>query len=272
MIYKKPNNITYTQMAIIIDDMVASNNYDDDLLFEYLYHLSFMLANQNKYFKTLKLYEDFSIYTATSVFLRLKNSDKSKIKSILNYLKKVLYFRKIAFERSIYCDDFYLKSKEIDTISIYSFSTKLSDIAYKYNVIEFQSCLNSMTQTIKNWLKRIPYIYKSNEWYSVYMSCMLTILNYITLSNKDIEKLSNMIYKVDDENFINELYAKQRDSVILYHLDDMMKDYIYILVKQIIHIISIDLSDIYDCRLLDNDINNALILNEINSKYKASKN
>ena len=52
--YTKPKGVTYTQMAIKIDDMAYSDSCDDELLFEYLYHLSFMLAYKAKYFKYAK--------------------------------------------------------------------------------------------------------------------------------------------------------------------------------------------------------------------------
>lgn len=54
MLFTKPP-IKYTDMAIYVDEIVAKGKdqiteKEAETVFEYLYHLGFMLAHKNKYF------------------------------------------------------------------------------------------------------------------------------------------------------------------------------------------------------------------------------
>ena len=71
--YKKPNNVTYTQMCIWIDANAYKEDCNEELLFEYLYHISRMLAYKRRFFDRADYYDDFAIFMATRIFMRLKN-------------------------------------------------------------------------------------------------------------------------------------------------------------------------------------------------------
>ena len=60
MIYKKPKGVKYTDMAIYIDNHIYSEDCDDDLVFQYLYHLVNMFAYKHKFFNRAEYYDDFS--------------------------------------------------------------------------------------------------------------------------------------------------------------------------------------------------------------------
>ena len=80
-LYTKPKNLKYVDMCIYIDGKVKEGNPTEEeinLIFEYLYHLSFMLAHKHKYFNESHYYEDFSIYFATEVLYRLFYNPKLK--------------------------------------------------------------------------------------------------------------------------------------------------------------------------------------------------
>ena len=94
--YRKPSNVTYTQMCIWIDENAYKEDCDEYTLFQYLYHLAGMLAFKRRFFEKNLYYHDFSIFAATKIFLRLRDKrqfgkavDKTlpRIKSILNYTK-----------------------------------------------------------------------------------------------------------------------------------------------------------------------------------------
>ena len=278
MIYNKPKDITYTQMAIAIDDMAYSDDCDDELLFEYLYHLSMMLAVKARYFKTAKHYDDFAIFMASSAFFRLKNPKQymydedgnvkmTKLKSILNYLKVILYPRKVAFEQENYAQtDLTLKEDENLLYVGHTFANKISSSVDSLAKIEFKYCLGNCCNSIKEFLKNIPYKYKSAEWYNIYFSCLLSLMNLVTLSKDEQFKLSNAKYRTNDHSLLLEAYDRQQseDFVILYHLDDNMKDYIRILVVQIKHIIAKDLSEILHTEIDSNSMSFPMIKAEIN--------
>ena len=71
MMYTKPRDVSYTEMCIYIDEHIYSESYDENLIFEYLYHITLMLAKKNNYFNKLSDYDNFAIYGATHLFMRL---------------------------------------------------------------------------------------------------------------------------------------------------------------------------------------------------------
>ena len=113
MTYSNPN-IKYTDMCIYIDAHAYEEDRNDDLIFEYLYHITKMLAHKSNYFNKPKYYDDFGIYAAGKLFLRLINPKQfdinpdtglprlTKIKSILNYAKTKIYPLKVEFEQENY--------------------------------------------------------------------------------------------------------------------------------------------------------------------------
>lgn len=279
--YNKPKGVTYTQMAIKIDDMAYSDSCDDELLFEYLYHLSFMLAYKAKYFKYANQYDEFALYLASNAFLRLKNKKQymldadgmpimSKIKSILNYLKKILYPKKVEFEQENYIQNPVDQKEEcIGLLPGYTFANKLSDSADALFKVEFQCCLRDIDKTVRNTLKSIPYKYRSTEWYNIYISVMLSFLNSFILSRKDIDSLVNAKYKINDYNKLLETYEhKGHDFIILFNLDKTMKQYIHILVKIIKKSIADDLSFITTTQLNSNDLSIPILKQELNNSYE----
>ena len=265
-------------MAIAIDNMAYSDNCDDELLFEYLYHLSMMLAVKARYFKSAKYYDDFAIFLATSGYFRLRNPKQfmyddsgnpkmTKLKSILNYLKVILYPRKVAFEQQNYAQTEVKLQEDEDLLYVgHTLANKISNSVDDLVQVEFKYCLGNCCNSIKDFLKEIPYKYKSSEWYNIYFSCLLSFLNLITLSNNDKYKLYNAKYRINDHSLLLETYDKKQyeDFVILYHLDDNMKDYIRILVIQIKHILAKDLSEIIHTNIDSLSMSYSMILSEVN--------
>lgn len=265
-------------MAIAIDDMAYSDDCNDELLFEYLYHLSMMLAAKACYFKSAKHYDDFAIFMASSAYFRLRNPKQyaldangqpkmTKLKSILNYLKVILYPRKVAFEQQNYAQTEITLNEDENVMYVgHTFANKISDSVDDLMKVEFRSCLGDCCNSIKEFLKSIPYKYKSAEWYNIYFSCLLSFLNSITLSKAEELRLRSAKYRINDHSLLLESYNKQQyeDFVILFHLDNCMKDYIRILVIQIKHIIAKDLSELLHTEIDTSSMSYPMILSEIN--------
>ena len=265
-------------MAIAIDKMAYSDDCDDELLFEYLYHLSLMLAAKACYFKSAKHYDDFAIFMASSAYFRLRNPKQyiynsdgqpkmTKIKSILNYLKVILYPRKVAFEQQNYAQTEITINEDENLMYVgHTFANKISNSVDGLMKVEFDCCLGDCCNTIREFLKKIPYKYKSAEWYNIYLSCLLSFLNSITLSIEDKKRLRNAKYMINDHSLLMRMYNKQQheDFVILYHLDDSTKDYIRILVMEIKHIIAKDLSELLHTEVDTDSMSYPMILSEIN--------
>jgi len=125
-----------------------------------------MLARKGKYFNKSQYYDDFATYLATQVFFRIKNPKQfddtqrmKKIKSILNYLKSILYPRKVSFEQEYYSQILTQPEDDEDVVydTAYSFSNMISESVDEISKVEFTACLHDITKTFKTFLKRIPY-------------------------------------------------------------------------------------------------------------------
>ena len=250
MFFEKPN-VRYVDMCIYIDDHIYSGDYDQEVVYQYLYHIIMMLSIKRGYFDSSKLYDDFSIYAASIYYMRLldsrqfeKESSIEPIRSILNYIKKTLYsIRRDYVTRYIPKDEVALDVEYInidsDTFNLY-ISNKV-DFVGKF---EFGDYLESVDVIIKECLKSIPYKYGSAIWNNIYISCMLSLLNSITLKNRDIKRLQNfkrpnsLTSELLDKLYLGEKY----NSTILYHLEDNMHNYITVLTNKVRHRLSVDLS------------------------------
>lgn len=271
-------------MAIAIDKMAYSEDCDDELLFEYLYHLSMMLAAKACYFKSAKHYDDFAIFMASSAYFRLRNPKQyiydadgnpkmTKLKSILNYLKVILYPRKVAFEQENYAQtDIILKEDENLVYVGHTFANRLSDSVDDLVKVDFKCCLEDCCKTIKQFLKKIPYKYGTSEWNNIYISCLLSFLNSIIISKDDLDRLGSAKYNINDHFLLLREYDRLRDSdyVILFHLDNNMKDYIRILVSEIKHLIAKDLSESLHTEVNTSNMTYPMIKAEINGLSKST--
>ena len=282
MIYKKPKGVKYTDMAIYIDNHIYSEDCDDDLVFQYLYHLVNMFAYKHKFFNRAEYYDDFSIYAATDLFMRLKNPKQfelkedgtpklKQIKSILNYIKATLYPRKVDFEQKYYSqaisDTMDEDSGEIKNSS-YLLTDVISQSLDKLSLVEFDCCLDNITDTARKFLTHIPYPENSKQWINIYLSCLLTFLSCVTLPNKSLERLRTYKNKFRQDS-IAEFYTKEKlkpESVILYHLNENMRGYIFVLVNEMRHVMAKDLSQSLKTYIPSSSVLGTFTLSELNGE------
>lgn len=250
MTYTKPEDITYTQIAIWIDENAYKADCDQLRLYEYLYHLSNMLAHELSFFSNSTDYDEFALYSATRLFQRLINkkqfeidSDESEpklpqIKSILNYIKKVINPYKFDFELQFKIED---KNLNVISTSYFDLESHICDNASLFDQIEFSMTLGSISNIVKAHLKKIPRKQHDPEWINIYISCMLTLLDSITLSKFMQQKISTSIRTTD--KMVDNLYVESRSNdPILFHLPDSMSNYIKILVNELRDVIASELS------------------------------
>ena len=258
MIYQKPKDVTYTEMAIYIDEHAYSPDCTeeiDSIIYEYLYHLIRMLAKKANYFNRTDYYDDFAIEGATRVFLRLRNKKQfekdedgnllmTPIKSVLNYIKSLMFPMRREFERNHYFQQGPQKEIEEDQEIISEFNELLIRSTNDLRISDFNTYLLDISKTCKGYLKNIPYYQKDmTTWINIYFSCMLSFLNSITINNRDKERIS-----IDNnrcEKNIDKLLDKERENfTILFHLPINMKDYITVLTNNLKFIMADDLSNI----------------------------
>ena len=243
--YVKPAGVKYTDMAIWIDNNAYADVCDDEKLYEYLYHIAKMLAYNGKYFDRNSYYEDYAMYVASAIFMRYRDNRQfeynedgtpklKKIKSVLNYAKRVSYPLKVKFERETYAPQPEYDAVKYDQVSLHH---QLIGSIDEMNVY-----MHDIPKTVRHFMRKIPYKEGTSEWANIYLSCLLTFINSVTLSNDNRSKLSELSAGVSYDS-IEKMYEQSReDGVILYHLDDRMYDYIKVLSNEIRHIIYADLS------------------------------
>lgn len=259
MIYRKPGGMSYSEMCIFVETEVYKDSYDENLVFEYLYHIIRMLAVKNKLFNDYGHYDGFSVFGATRVFKRLTNKKQFQydengepllkpVKSVLNYIEKTLRLMQNSYMKEEFstCISKERYEEEVN----YNFNNILSRELCNCSISDFGLTLGDIDKTCKKFLSTIPYPTNSAEWMNIYTSVMLTFISSITLSNKNkkrIEELSqtNSLKDAHYEAF----YKEASYDVVLYHLPQHMHDYILVLCRQLNSIIAKDLQDVLHTKL-----------------------
>lgn len=266
MTFKKPKNITYTEMCIYIDNNVYNETFDESLVYEYLYHILYMLATQAHIFSKYHYYDYFALYGATRIFLRLTNKRQwepnpdgsgyklDRIKSVLNYAKKILYPLKVDFEQSEYCQS-VSKDAYVDEVE-YNFANIVNSSIDSLTFCEFGLTFDDIGKTCDAFLRTLPYKSNSSEWLNIYISVMLTFLNDITLTNTKKSRLQHLIgtNRLTEEHVV-EAFKSESPKAILFHLPESMNDYIVVLTRQLKHLVVKDL-----CGILHTNVSNDMAL------------
>ena len=249
MTYSKPAGVSYTQMAIYIDQNIYSDNKDEEKLYTYLYHLAIMLATQGAYFSCAEEYDQFGLFSATKLYLRYTNQKQfetnedgspkmKKIKSCLNYIKRIIYPYKVDFEM-----EFNIENKDVDVIQLGGFDLgeHMIEQTSLFDSMSYSFTLGEISSIVRAHLKKIPCKTRSAEWMNIYMSCMLTLLNSMTLSNYQLKEFRKL--KLPKYETLERLYTQLRyEDPILFHLDPSMSTYIRVLVAELRHVIAAELS------------------------------
>lgn len=255
MTFNKPSSVTYTDMCIYIDSNVYSDNIDVNKIYEYLYHIVLMLAKQSNMFSKHKYYDSFALFGASRVYFRLTNKKQfeykadgspkmDRIKSVLNYIKNILYPLKVDFEQQEYAQT--LVTDEDVALNQYTYNHILTKSVDNITFSEFNLTLSDVTRTCKHFLSTLPYPKDSSMWYNIYISVVLTFLTCITLSNKHKKRLEHLhsTSRLKDSH-IDTFYSEARMSnPILFHLPKSMGPYITVLSRELQSIVAKDLSDI----------------------------
>lgn len=256
MLYYKPKDVSYTDMCIWIDNNAYAEDCDKEKLFKYIYLLAEMLAFKGRMFKSGNAYDDFAVYIATRVYSRYvdknqfvckKGRDKpklKKIKSVLNYLKKIIYPAKITFEQNRNQQNIEIGEQFAYDLR-YDFHSRIRDTVHNLKAIEYSAYIQDIVPTIKSHIDNVVKYEDRTTKNNIYLSCLLSFLNSVVLSNKAKEKIDRLTSDGIKQSAINRMYQYERsNSTILYHLDDSYKDYIAVLVNEVRQIIAKDMSSI----------------------------
>ena len=229
-------------------------------------------------------YEPFALYLATQAYLRLVNPKQflpdndpkkmKKVKSILNYIKRIMYPMIVNYQKQNFAQRFESGINEDLDNCHDKIKQELQIRVRKQNShfmrIDFENCLKRISFSAKEILKTTPYSKDRLMMHQLYQSCLLTLLNQFTLSNKNKERLNNRIkgnYKIND--FIDQIYGEeQENSVILFRLPEHMENYVSTLVKRIRKSLLKDLRMLIDDAEPTDEIIKAVMMEGISNNDK----
>ena len=255
MIYKKPPNVSYTDMAIAIDTHIRDESFDKELLFEYMWHLFYILAVKGKFFNSGRDYDDYALYAATQLYFRYQRERDGSgsrklepIKSCLNYIKKVLYPLKVNYQKEY----FEHVIREEDARVEYTSNLRelreerARETARGIMRVEYEQYLRSISQTVKFVLSSTPYQKDKVMMHKLYVSCMLTLIKTITMRNDNKERLQKRVNRtLPVEELVDQIYEDEsHDNVVLFHLGKEFGNYISVLTVKIRKEIAKDLRSI----------------------------
>lgn len=242
--YDKKSKNPHVRMAIYFDLHIYDDpkERDDTLLYQYLYHIIYMLACTKRYFLSFEDYDAFSLFMATRLYLRYINPEHTKnhgrIKSVLNYCKKLLYPNKVDYMKESFRGIFGTNQRgEIDgSGELYQKSLEESlqnGHCKEDNLTEaIELEIQRLPQLIRQVVSETPYGKDTEVYHRVYMSTYMTVLSSLTLSNAAIKRLQSKC--ADEEKTKMFLYELERnESPILWRLDDGYANMIRMLTAKV---------------------------------------
>ena len=153
---------------------------------------------------------------------------------------------KVTFEQENYSQNkpYNNQTGEVEYDLLDNFRYSLNESVDKMNTLDFTLYLQDIAHTAREFLSGIPQKRNSSEWMNIYASCMLSLLNSITLNNKNKERIKSLGEIIlQKPQLLTKIYKEERvNSIILFHLGESMRGYITVLVNRLKHLISADLS------------------------------
>lgn len=233
-LFKKPKDVRFVDMAIWIDNNIYKEDCDMDKAFTYMYLLAYMLASKAKYFNTITDYDGFAYFLAYSTYSRYKDQSKKPVKSVLNYMKSIMYFRKLTYDRETFCE-----------VINPEYNTNWDENKYKnsrINSLESQNRTNLIQLSIQDIFsdipkiifKNIPKIYFSDNLIknNIYKSTLLSLLSSYTLPQEFQIKLQKKLEEkstFDEASFYKKHLTK---DIILWHLPDSMESVVRLVINK----------------------------------------
>jgi hypothetical protein len=260
MLWKKPNNMKFTDMCIFIDENVpkivnpGENPHLEDTIYNYLWLLVKALAIKKCMFKNFQDYDMYAFYSASRLFLALRKNQVNQgkvikgklirpIKSCLNYTKALLYPMKIEYQRESF--------KEI--IEEEFVSTKFDALAFREKLKNQARDNTSITKHFKDYvtdtlkqsgkllddvLQKSPFNKNTPEYQNLKISILLTSLQILKVKKK---------------------LSASPQSVILWHLPKSMSNYTKVLLKEFFTALKMEILDCYrEADMTDADLENII--------------
>ena len=243
----KATNI-HARMAVYFDNNIynAPEDRDDDLLYQYLYHIIYMLANKNKYFVKWSDYDEFALYAATKLYMRYINPEHQlkhgRIKSVLNYVKCVIDRCKIDYQRETFASIIGTNSKGVPDGSANGFRDAWAESIQqgRYSEADVTSLvMDEMThlpKVVRKVVAESPYRNDATMSHRLYMSVLISVLKCSTLSNSTAARLRRRGGGGADASAALGAYRLEREGcVTLWRLGPEYSNMVDLMVRKAMH-------------------------------------
>lgn len=245
MLYKKPQNLKYTDLCVYIDQNVPKlanpGEYPEieGTIYNYLWLLVKALAIKKCMFKKFEDYDGYAFYAATRLFLALRKNYLNQgkvikgkqirpIKSCLNYTKALLYPMKIEYQRESFKEviEEEFVSKKFDA---FAYEAQLKSEARDSSEVSAQlrlylhEALSHKSKILSGLLEKSPFSPSTAEYKNLKMSILLNSINILNTKKK--------------------LVVTDQQSIILWHLPKNMTNYVKLLVKEFFMAIKLEIME-----------------------------
>lgn len=237
MTYNKPNDKTYTEMCMYFDDHIYDDPEvrNDSLLYQYLYHIIYMLSCKLKLFEgpnSFRDYDEYSLWLATKIYSRfIANTDpETRLKSVLNYTSYLVNRAIVDWRKETFNDILGQKDEQgsMDKLedslkaSIRSDYCNIGDLMD--DVVTVFSHLRDITYKI---IDRTPYTTDPLMRKRLAMSVLLTLVDEVTVP-------STVDKRVEDTESKYKVSKKSREgNVILWRLSRKYENLVHILSVEV---------------------------------------
>lgn len=261
MLWKKPNDLKYTDLCIYIDEnvpkIVNPGEFPEieNTVYNYLWLLVKALAIKKCMFTEFQDYDGYAFYSANRLFFALRKNQLNQgktikgklirpIKSCLNYTKALLYPMKIEYQRESFREiiEEEFVSKKFDA---FAYKEQLKGQARMHSNVDrqFRSYLvDAITQhssLLDDILSKSPFNESTPEYKNLKISVLLTSL-HILRTKKKLDPTA--------------------PTIILWHLPKSMSSYTRVLLKEFFTAIKLEIMDCYSAADLgDMDLENILM-------------
>ena len=245
MLYKKPQNLRYTELCMYVDENVpkiANPGEHADIeatVYNYLWLLVKALAIKKCMFNKFEDYDGYAFYAATRLFLALRKNYLNQgkvikgkkikpIKSCLNYTKALLYPMKIEYQRETFKEiiEEEFVSKKFDAFAYKAQrKSEARDSLYMLAQLKLylREALGNKNKILDDLLKKSPFGRTTPEYKNLKISILLNSINILQAKNK--------------------LVVADQQSVILWHLPKNMTNYVKILLKEFFMALKLEIMD-----------------------------
>lgn len=260
MLWKKPNNLKYTDLCIFIDENVpkivipGENPELENTIYNYLWLLVKALAIKKCMFTDFQDYDMYAFYAANRLFFALRKNQLNQgktikgklirpIKSCLNYTKALLYPMKIEYQRESFREviEEEFVSKKFDA---FAYKEQLKNKARDNSGVTRQfkehlaDVLKHNSKLLDDVLQKSPFNKSTQEYQNLKLSVLLTSI-HILKNKKKLDAIPQ--------------------SIILWHLPKSMSNYTKVLLKEFFMALKLEIMDCYKVsELSETDLENII--------------